>query len=255
MTALRRREQLGDVTVHFLILGPLEVRASGKLITVEGLRQRRLLAILLININRTIGVERLADELWIEPPQSFRQQIHNAIGSLRRTLIPAIDRLRITTTDGGYRLELPESHVDAHEFHNLIRLAQQAKDSGQPEEAAKNLESALSLWRGTLLLGLDSRMISSMATSFDEDRLIAFESLVELRIQLGQSGSVIGGLREMLTENQFRESLRGSLMRALDSAGRQADALAVYEDGRKLLANELGLDPGPEIRRLHTEIL
>ncbi|QUQ68995.1 AfsR/SARP family transcriptional regulator [Kutzneria sp. CA-103260] len=241
--------------MHFLVLGPLEVRASGKQVRVDGSRQRRLLAILLLNANHTVTVERLAQELWADPPQSVRQQIHNAIASLRRTLGAAFTDLRITTTDAGYELGIPESWIDLHEFGRLTQLARRAEADGRLEEAVTHLTSALGLWRGAPLLGLDSPLISSTATALDEQRLAAVESRISLRLRIGQADSVIGELRELVDEHPYRESLRASLMTALYRTSRQADALDVYEQGRRLLADELGIDPGPQIRELHAKIL
>jgi DNA-binding SARP family transcriptional activator len=241
--------------MRFLVLGPLEVHASGKPVRIDGSRQRRLLAILLLNANHTVTMERLAEELWAEPPQSMRQQIHNAIASLRRTLVPAVDGLRITTTDAGYELGVAESQIDSHEFQDRVRQAQRMTTDGRLDEAAALLESALGLWRGSALLGLDGPLISNAAAGLDEQRLAAIEILMSLRLRTDRIGSVVGELRGLVAEHPYREGLRASLMTALHRSGRQADALEVYEQGRRILAEELGIDPGPEIRELHAKIL
>jgi DNA-binding SARP family transcriptional activator len=241
--------------MKFLILGPLEVQMSGGPVRVGGQRQHKLLALLLLNVNRTVSTERVIMELWESPPDSVRQQIHNAVGKLRRTLVRAPGDPRITTTDVGYRLETPEESIDLYEFRHRVRQAGEAESAGLLESAVLHLRASLDLWRGTALLGLDSPTIASAAAKLNEERLTAIESMMSIRLRVGQWHSIIGELRELVAQHPFRESLRGYLMVALSRSGRQAEALAAYDEGRELLADELGLDPGTELRSLHADIL
>ncbi|MFD4637347.1 BTAD domain-containing putative transcriptional regulator [Lentzea sp. NPDC058436] len=240
---------------EFRLLGPLEVIYSGKPVKVGGARQRKLLAILLINANRVVSVDQLVDELWQDPPRSVRQQIHNAVGGLRRSLADAAGEVRIVRTDVGYRLEvLPES-IDFQRFSDLARRADSAKARGELSAAIEQLDAALSAWRGDALSGLDSPAINAASVSMNESRSTAVEQMFAWRLESGESSSLVSELTQLVAQHPLRESLRGSLMRALYRGGRQADALAVYEEGRKVLAEELGLDPGVALRELHLAIL
>lgn len=238
--------------VCVLALGAVELWDSEKPIPVGGLRQQKLLALLILNVNRTVSVEQLIDELWDDPPGSVRQQIHNAISKLRRTLSMLAIKPRIHTTKVGYRLDMPERHIDLYEFRRLVRTAE---SSGEPTEAADHLRSALELWRGDPFLGLDSSAITTGATKLLEERLKAVESLTALRLRTGESGAAVGELKQEVATNPLCEELRAYLMVALQASGRQADALSVYEEGRRLLADEVGLDPDRRLQRLQAEIL
>ncbi|MEU5692845.1 BTAD domain-containing putative transcriptional regulator [Actinosynnema sp. NPDC020468] len=239
--------------MEFRVLGPLEVRASGEVVRVPGARQQRLLALLLLNANRVVPVDRLVEELWEQPPRSVRQQVHNAVGSLRALLTAPGGGVGITRADVGYRLDVPEDAVDAHLFARTVREA--ARPDRPADDAIALLTEALALWRGDALAGLDGRAITGAAAGLDEQRLAAVEELMALRLDRGEAGGLIADLRRLVADHPLRESLRGHLMRALHRCGRQAEALEVYDQGRRTLAEELGLDPGPRLRSLHAEIL
>ncbi|MDX6362161.1 MAG: hypothetical protein QOC85_1164, partial [Streptomyces sp.] len=132
--------------MEFLVLGSLETRESGELIRVRGMRQQRLLALLLLNANRVVPVDALVDELWEDPPPSARPQVHNAIRDLRR-ILSAADECSLVTVDVGYRLVVPEDAVDAHRFAARVRAAKTAEREGRSAEAIGLLQSALDLWR------------------------------------------------------------------------------------------------------------
>ncbi|HEX5402812.1 MAG TPA: BTAD domain-containing putative transcriptional regulator [Pseudonocardiaceae bacterium] len=238
--------------MEFLVLGPLSVRSRGVEIRLGGLRQRRLLVLLLINNCQSVAMERLVDELWDDPPQSARQQVHNAIGNLRRAL-PDPDALQ--TADTGYQLAVSDDHVDERQFQAGLRAARQAEGAGRFDEALRLLRSALDVWRGDAFAGIHSPSIDSAAARLNEQRLTAHEDLMSLRLRAGEATAVVGDLQELVATHPLREALRGSLMLALYQSGRQAESLAVYEQGRRLLNTELGLDPGPRLRALHADIL
>jgi DNA-binding SARP family transcriptional activator/tetratricopeptide (TPR) repeat protein len=241
--------------VGFRILGPLEVRVSGKQMRIRGVRQQKLLALLLLNANRVVTVERLVDEIWETPPRSVRQQVHNAIGGLRGKLPAHLEDVGITTTDAGYRLDVPDDAVDAAMFRRLVAEAEHHEADDRNADALRSLRTALALWRGEALVGLDGKMILNSATDLNEQRVAALERLMSLRLAEGESDSLVGELRTLVADHPMRETLRGHLMVALHQSGRQAEALAVYDQGRRLLAGELGIDPGPKLRRLHSAIL
>jgi DNA-binding SARP family transcriptional activator/tetratricopeptide (TPR) repeat protein len=236
------------------ILGSLEVESAGQLISVGGSRQRRLLATLLVNVNAIVPLDRLVDALWEVPPSSARQQIHNVVGALRRALAPVAD-VDIVTDTAGYKIVLPELWIDSVRFQADVRRAEEAAAEDHVDDAVGLLEGALANWRGPALAGLTGRQLVNIASRLDEQRLAAIELLMSLRLRRGEASALVGDLMELVAEHPLRESLRSSLMVALWRSGRQADGLAVFEDGRRLLAEELGLDPSPALRALHEQIL
>ncbi|MEV6603524.1 BTAD domain-containing putative transcriptional regulator [Kutzneria sp. NPDC051319] len=241
--------------MEFLILGPLDVRDQGQSIRVVGTRQRKLLALLLLNLNRLVTFERLVDELWDAPPDSARQQVHNAVGSLRRNFVASTEGLRITTTEAGYRLEAPAASVDLEEFGRRIHEAKLAESRGRLDAAIAHLRAALATWRGDVLSGLHGPSIDIAAASLREQRLTAVEDLASLRLRVGEANAIIGELSGLVAEHPLRESLRATLMLALHLSGRQADALEVYDRGRRLTVDELGLEPGAKLRVVQSAIL
>ncbi|WP_395295059.1 BTAD domain-containing putative transcriptional regulator [Kitasatospora hibisci] len=240
--------------MEFLVLGALEARRAGEPVDVRGMRQQRLLALLLLNANRVVPVDVLVDELWEDPPLSARPQVHNAIRDLRRILSGAHE-CRLVTVDVGYRLVVPEGALDAHDFTSRVREARTAEREGRLPETIRLLQSAVDLWRGDAFAGIHCPAVTGAAVKLNEQRLTATEDLMALRLKVGESSSLVGELHALLAEYPLRDSLRGSLMTALCRSGRQADALAVYDEGRRFLANELGLEPSPRLRELQAEIL
>ncbi|MEU6056667.1 BTAD domain-containing putative transcriptional regulator [Streptomyces sp. NPDC047097] len=240
--------------MEFLVLGPLEVRESGRAVRLSGMRRRRLLALLLLDAGRTVSTDTLVDGLWEDPPASARHQVHNAIRDLRAALVTR-EGGGLVTADAGYRLDVPPGAVDAHRFTEGVRAARAARREGRDTEAARLLRSAVELWRGDAFAGIDCPAVTAAAAGLDEQRLTAVEELMDLRLAAGEAASLVAELSTLTAAHPLRDALRGSLMLALHRSGRQADALAVYEEGRCLLAEELGLEPGPGLRRLHAEVL
>ncbi|MFJ5926919.1 BTAD domain-containing putative transcriptional regulator [Kitasatospora sp. NPDC092948] len=239
--------------MEYLVLGALETRQGGVLVDVRGMRQQRLLALMLLNAGRVVPMDFLVDELWEDPPPSARPQVHNAIRDLRRVL--AAGEHRLVTVDVGYRLAVPEDAVDAHRFTRKVREARAAERDGRFPEAIRLLQSAVDLWRGEAFAGIHCPAVTSAAVKLNEQRLTALEDLMALRLKVGETSSLVGELTALLAEYPLRDSLRRSLMTALCRSGRQAHALAVYDEGRRFLADELGLEPSPQLRALHSEIL
>ncbi len=220
-----------------------------------GVRARKLLALLSVSGNSTVPFDRILEVLWDEPPRSARQQVHNVVGALRRSLAPAMGQVEVVTCDGGYRLTIPEGAVDVARFKAHLLEAERADTAGLAIDAVRSLNGALDEWRGAALSGLPSFYLQNMATLLNEQRLGAVEHLAELQIRLGDSAAAVSYLLGLVAEHPFRESLRALLMRALHESGRQVDALAVYEDGRRRLVEELGLDPGQELQAAQRLIL
>jgi DNA-binding SARP family transcriptional activator/tetratricopeptide (TPR) repeat protein len=241
--------------MKFRILGPLDVRSNGQSLAISGNRQQRLLALLLLDMNHVIDDERLIRELWATPPSSARQQLHNAIGNLRRALAVSGEETRITRANVGYRLEAPPTSLDMQEFRSFTRQAKTAEANGSHQDAVNLLQSGLGLWRGDALAGLEGGAITAAATNLNEQRLSAIEDSMSLRLKSGEGASLIGQLRQLVAANPLRETLRGQLMQALSRSSLQADALTVYDEGRRILAEELGIDPSRHLRELHASIL
>ncbi len=226
--------------MEFLLLGPVEVRCGGQRVPVGGPQAEKALATLLLAGGKVVGLDALVDALWdAEPPPTAVHQVHKLIAGLRRRIPGAID------TDGrGYTIRPDAGPLDVDRFEQFAAGAE-----------IPDLAAALALWRGEALAGVDSRALRTAAAGLDDRRLAVLERLTDLRLAAGQAGAVATELPPLVAEHPLRESLRRQLMTALYRCGRQAEALGVYAQTRTLLAEELGLDPGPELVRLHQQIL
>jgi hypothetical protein len=163
--------------------------------------------------------------------------------------------LTISTSDSGYMLETSRTFIDVHRFRAHVGNDENAESLGRIVDAISELRVAQLLWQGGALLGVSSPFLDTAATGLEEQRISALEYLVALRLLSGESGAVVGDLRELIAQHPLRESLRYNLISALYRAGRQADALAVFNDIRTVLAEQLGIDPGPQLRELHADLL
>lgn len=242
------------MALEYRVLGSLELGAGGAALALGGERQQKLLGLLLVNAGAVVPSDRLVEELWDDPPRTARRQVSNAAVAVRH-LVDQVGGGRLVTTTHGYRLEISERQLDVDVFHALLRDAEGAVALGRAADAANLLRTALDLWRGPLLDGLESPSIEAARTSAVEHRLVAVERLAELRLDLGEAAATVAELAGHVVEHPMRESLRALLIRALHGSGRTADALGVFEDGRALLADQLGVDPGPELRALHERLL
>ena len=246
----------GRGMVRFRVLGPLECQAGDRAVQVGGKRQRRLLAVLLLNTGRPVSFERLADELWATPPQSVQRQVYNAASALRAAMrAEGGDCDCVETSPNGYQIRLCPGSLDADDFRERMRDADRAVRGGRLTEAVTHLNDALGLWRGPALAGLTGPLITSAAAVLDEQRSEALERLYALRLTLGEGPGLVVDLMQLVAEQPLREPLRASLMLALYQSGRQAEALAVYDEGRRHLVDSLGLDPGAELRQVHDHVL
>lgn len=239
---------------EFRILGPLEAWVDRERRPLGDKRQERVLAVLLLEANRVVPVSRLVDAAWgEEPPTTASHQVRKMVADLRQRLpAPAVT---IATDGPGYRMILGEDQLDLRMFDLRLARAREAESAGLVSNAVTQLQAALGLWRGPALEGLDSQLIRSAAEILDERRMGVLEHLTDLRLSLGDARELIGDLRALVADNPLREGLRGQLMLALYRCGRQADALQLYDEGRRLLAGELGIDPGPELARRYEDIL
>jgi predicted ATPase/DNA-binding SARP family transcriptional activator len=236
--------------MQFGILGPLDVRsATGEELSVGGPRPRALLVMLLLDAGRVVGVERLIDGQYGDaPPAGAANAVQAQVSRLRRNLPTELIEFHGT----GYRLTVDPDDVDAHRFERLAREGRRLLAAGHHAAAAVPLREALDLWRGPALADLPFGR--AQAARLEELRASATEDLMEAELALPQGGSV-AELRRLVSAHPLRERFRGQLMRALHAAGRQAEALEVYEETRRLLAEELGADPSPELAGVHLAVL
>ena len=236
------------------LLGELEVvDDDGHDVVVTGAKQRALLAVLGLHTGRVVPTDQLVDALWgEEPPPAVRNGLQGLVSKLRRALGSTS---LIAMRGGGYVLELPTEAVDVHRYERLVAEGRATAGTNR-ERAIALLAEADSLWRGAVLSEFAfEEFAATTTTRLSEMRLAATEERLDLELQLGRHQGVIGELESLVAAHPLRERPRGLLMLALYRSGRQADALRAYQDGRRLLGEELGLEPGPELRQLETAIL
>ena len=242
--------------IEFRILGPLELSSDGRLLPLGSPKQRALLALLLVHANETVARDRLIDELWADPPVTVESALDVYLSRLRRLLEAAGARGALVREAHGYRLRVGPEQLDANRFERLVSEGSDALAAGDAELAAERLRQALALWRGPALADLQSERFAITANArLQERRVSALEQRLEADLALGRDRELIGELETLVNENPYRERLRAQLMLALYRSGRQAEALAVYRATRKMLAEELGLEPSKELERLERLVL
>jgi predicted ATPase/DNA-binding SARP family transcriptional activator len=239
--------------MRFGIMGPLAFWRDGDPVQLGGLRVRMLLALLLLDAGHTVSSSRLIDELWAESPPAGAA---NALQSLVSRLRTAIEPVAVELAAGGYRLDVPSDAVDAGRFEILAAEGRRALAGGDPRLAADRLREALALWRGEPLADLTGAGFAGAAVArLGQLRLAAMKDRIEAELATGRATELLAELEALVAAHPFDERLRGLLMRSLYAAGRPADALALFAETRRLLADELGVDPSPELDRLHTAML
>ena len=234
--------------MEFHILGPLEVMDQGRVVKLGGSKQRSLLAYLLLRPNEAVSRDRLIDELWgDQPPDTAATAIQVYVSQLRK----ALGRDVIVTQPPGYLIQVRDGELDLERFERSVAGARSAPSA----EASELLSEALALWRGPPLAELDAAFARAAGVRLDEQRLAALEQRIDADLALGRHAQLVPELEGLVREHPLREHLRGQLMVALYRSGRQAEALDVYRTGRRMLDEELGLEPGEELRRLERAIL
>ncbi|HEY3751127.1 MAG TPA: BTAD domain-containing putative transcriptional regulator [Pseudonocardiaceae bacterium] len=235
----------------FGVLGPL--RAVGLSFAP---RQRTVLAVLLLEANHAVAMDRLVDAVWdTEPPPTAREQIQMAVSVIRRALRATGLAVTVVRQAPGYLLRCAEQDLDLLVFDRLVAQARRALAAEDFTGADDAFREALALWRGTPMEGTTGRVVDAARTILTQRWLSAVEEHVDLRIRSGRHSGLVDELTALVAGNPFREKLRARLMTALHHCGRRADALEVYRAGRVLLADELGLDPGPDLVRAERAIL
>lgn len=254
MAALLPRLDAGRIQrrrLRFRILGPLEVDAGSGPLPLGGPKQRTVLAALILRANDVVPIDVLTQEVWGEdPPATARNTIQTYVSQLRK----AVGHDRVQARPPGYSLELDPSELDVARFERLLADARRTRATA-PGTSAAMLEEALGLWRGSPLSGIAEGSLVPEITRLAELRAEAEEDLVDDLLAVGEHARVIGRLEVFLGREPLRERSWGQLMLALYRDGRQADALAAFQRARGVLADELGIDPSPELMRLHERIL
>lgn len=236
--------------MDFRLLGPVEAWSGSNRLTVGGPKPRALLAALLLERGRVVSAERLIDLLWPDdPPPTARALIQTYVAALRRGLTADGTADPIETRPPGYRIS--GGRLDLTTYEDLVRSARQAS---RPTDAVRDFRAADALWRGPALGGIGGSLTTE-AARLDDLRLAVFEDLIAAELDTGRHAAVAEEIAATLSRHPLRERLRGQLMTALCRCGRQAEALAVYAEGRRLLADELGVDPGRDLQRLHDAVL
>jgi DNA-binding SARP family transcriptional activator/tetratricopeptide (TPR) repeat protein len=238
--------------VEFRVLGSVEVIADGAPVDLGSRKQRLVLAVLLLEAGRPVSLERLVDLLWpTAPPASARNTVQALISRLR-AVFRAADGPELATEGPGYVLRATPDAVDAHRFTALVRRARAAGD----ETAVALLDEALALWRGDALAGAASAEVAErLLAGLHEARWSALEDRIDAQLRLSRGRAMLGELTTLVAAHPLRQRLVGQLMLALHREGRTDAALAAYRDLRARLAEGLGLDPAPELKRLEAAIL
>src|SRR3954451_20465950 len=240
--------------MEFRILGVLEVVGEHGALALGALKPRAVLALLLLHRNRPVTADRLAVALWgEEAPRDATRTVQVYVSRVRKALG---DPEAITTTPAGYRLRVRPGELDAERFASGVTQGRRALGAGAPERAATELREALELWRGPALAELAFEPFAPAEIArLEEQRLWALEARVEADLAAGGNAALVSELRQLLAEHPTRERFAVQLMLALYRSGRQAEALEGYRDTRRVLVEDAGIDPAPELQRLHEAVL
>jgi len=234
----------GRIMIRYRLLGPVEAPEQ-----LPGGKPRALFARLLLEPGRVVPVDTLVDDLWREPPASAHKVVQVYVSQLRK----ALGAEAIETRAPGY---LARATADESDLGRFEQLAEQARETGEPARKKTLLREALDLWRGPALAEFrDEPFAEAAARRLAELRLYAVEERIDAELELGEHARLIAELEALVEEEPLRERPRGQLMVALYRCGRQAEALARYRDGRALLVEELGIEPGPALQELERAIL
>jgi DNA-binding SARP family transcriptional activator len=242
-----------SLMTEFRILGPVRIYTDGHEDTVNGSKQRTMLAALLLAEGRTVSDDHLSQMLWGEhPPATAPAQIHTYASRIRQHIHPDIHLERIRT---GYRMPTTHYTLDYHTFHTHVQAARHATTLHNHTQAAHHLHHALNLWQGDPLADTTEHMTQTEQPHLQEQRLEALELRIEADLILGRQNQLIPELHNLVTHHPLREQLRALLMTALYRAERQADAIALFQDCRRILNEQLGVPPGHLLTRTYQSLL
>ncbi|MEU9570632.1 BTAD domain-containing putative transcriptional regulator [Streptomyces massasporeus] len=239
--------------MEFRILGPVSAERDGRSVPLDGAKQRATLAALLLARGRLVTDERLTTLLWgWDPPTTSTRQLYTYVSRLRTRLGPGHG---LTRHGSGYRMDPQDAVLDWQTFQELAEAGRTDLRAGRFADAERRLAEALALWHGPALGDVTDELAGAEGPRLEEARLTALEDHTEAALALGHHHDLVPALTGHVHHHPLRERLRGQLMTALYRCGRQADALTTYENARRLLADDLGIDPGPALRTLHHHIL
>jgi DNA-binding SARP family transcriptional activator len=248
-----------DKRLEFGLLGPLEMSVDGALVPLGTPKQRAVLAMLLMNRNSPVGVDRLITALWDDsPPSGARASIHSYVSNLRKLLsgVGIDPRVVLAAAPPGYRLSIPDDACDIGRFIAEKTAGVHAAAASRFEQASKHLAAALAEWRGPVLEDLrDFQFVDTFATSLVEEKILVYTAQAEAEIACGRAFAVITELEALTVEHPYREPLWAQLITAYYLTDRQSDALAAYRRVKQTLAEDLGIDPGPNLRALNERVL
>jgi ABC-type transport system substrate-binding protein/DNA-binding SARP family transcriptional activator len=243
--------------MDYRLLGPIEVGVNGHTLDLGGLKQRTLLAILLLRANEPVPRDVLVGQLWGErPPLGAQHTLEVYISRLRKVLEQAADGQLLTTRPGAYLLQVAADELDTHRFEWLARAGRQTLAAGATRQAADQFSEALALWRGAPLADLRYKPFAQLEIArLEELRIGVVEDRIDADLALGRHADVVSEVESLVATHPLRERLRQQLMIALYRCGRQADALSAYQAARRVLVEELGIEPGPALQQLQRAVL
>ena len=243
--------------IDYRLLGPVEAGVNGHTLDIGGPKQRALLAILLLRANEPVPRDVLIEQLWGErPPAGARHTLEVYVSRLRKALERAGLGQVLRARPGAYLLQVAPDELDAHRFERLAREGRRALAANAPQQAADQFSKALALWRGTPLADLRYEPFAQVEiTRLEELHVGVLEDRIDTDLALGRHADVVSELESLVAAHPLRERLRQQLMIALYRCGRQADALSAYQSARRVLVEELGIEPSPALQRLQHAVL
>jgi DNA-binding SARP family transcriptional activator len=251
----------GASKVRFSVLGPLEVSHDGQTCTPSAPKVRQVLALLLLRANQIVSLDSLIEELWgNNPPQSAVTTTQTYIYQLRKTITryagPRVAEEMIVTTPPGYLVRISDEQLDYRMFDRMMAQARALYEDGQIQLAAERLRAALEMWTDYALNDvIHGSLLQSYVTHLDERYITALELRVQSEMQLGHHRDLIPELGVLVRRYPFNEWFHAQLMIALHRAGRRGDALSAYQNARRILSEELGLEPSASLKRIHQGVL
>ncbi|TDU69052.1 DNA-binding SARP family transcriptional activator [Streptomyces sp. KS 21] len=240
--------------VEFRVLGPLQLKVSGRTVPLRGMKHQIVLGSLLTAESRRTSIGRLVDSVWgTTPPSTAGKQIRNAVSDLRNILAPS--GAVITPVADGYQLDIGEARLDLHEFRRHLAQARTHLGQGRKPDAIVEFRAALSLWTGPMLSGIESATLQAQVAGVNEGRLSVAEECIDLELAHDRHKSLVSELAAWVAEYPLRERMVAQYVLALHRSGARARAFTVYEQARRNLAESLGLSPGPELLEVHQLML
>jgi DNA-binding SARP family transcriptional activator len=237
--------------LKFGVLGPLTVSSGdGAPVTLRGSRLPALLTELLFHANRWVPTSRLVEVLWGDtPPKSYLSNLHTYIHRLRGRGVP------IEQVGGGYRITVDVTDLDLLTFHAEVDAGRQAVRRGESETAARHFRRALEQWRSADMCAIDQPHLELEAARLETERVTVAEECIDAELACGMAGELLGELDTLVRQYPLRERFAAQYMRALAATGRRAEALEVYQRSRHALVDQLGIEPGRQLRQVHEMIL